>query len=231
MRLHRFYLSQQISDKNEVIIDDEKLLHQITSVFRMKNGDKIVLFDGSGTDYICEFEIGDINRAKIISKEPSRFIPNKNVILCQAVVKKDNFEFIVEKATEIGVSKIIPLIASRSEKKNLNEERLGKIIIEASEQSGRGNIPELKSIQQGLENVLKSYRGKMVAFHTGENCLEIDKGGFTDKEIMVFIGPEGGWTDEEVAMFHKYNVPLYSLGKQVLRAETASLIALYKVIS
>jgi 16S rRNA (uracil1498-N3)-methyltransferase len=61
--------------------------------------------------------------------------------------------------------------------------------------------------------------------------LEIDKGGFTDKEIMVFIGPEGGWTDEEVAMFHKYNVPLYSLGKQVLRAETASLIALYKVIS
>ena len=231
MRLHRFYFNQEIADRNEVVIDNEKLLHQITSVFRLKSGDKIVLFDGSGNDYICEFQMGEINRAKIISKDKSRFIPNKQIILCQAIVKKDNFEFIVEKATEIGVSKIIPLIAFRSEKKNLNEERLNKIIMEASEQSSRGNIPELLPVEQGLENVLKSYEGKKLAFHTGEDCLEMDKESFTDKEIMVFIGPEGGWTDEEVAMFHKYNVPLYSLGKQVLRAETASLIALYNVIS
>lgn len=140
MRLHRFYISETVGDKNEITINSTEQVNQIRRVFRLKTGDSIVIFDRSGYDYECR--IGSFWKGLlsliVVSNSRSRYMPSRDIYLCVAVVKKDTFEWIVEKATELGVTDIIPIIAERSEKKSLNGERLKKIAIEASEQSGRG---------------------------------------------------------------------------------------------
>ncbi|NDE68149.1 RsmE family RNA methyltransferase, partial [bacterium] len=127
---------------------------QWRKVFRFKAGDKVILFDGSGFDFLCEIQSYTANtqgrgekssescaEVKILEVMNNVVVPVRETSLFCAVLKKDTFEWVVEKATEMGVSRIVPVLAERSEKKNLNIERLQKIIIEASEQSGRGTLP------------------------------------------------------------------------------------------
>ena len=117
MRLHRFYISDPIGLQTEVTIHSAELVNQIRRVFRLKAGDSVIVFDGSGSDYECR--IADFGKESITldvgSSSRSRFVPEREVILCAAIVKKDTFEWIVEKATELGVTKIIPIMAERSE--------------------------------------------------------------------------------------------------------------------
>jgi 16S rRNA (uracil1498-N3)-methyltransferase len=120
MRLHRFYISEKIGVKTEITVNSVELVNQIQRVFRLKKGDMVITFDGSGLDFECEI-VGLEKEAvalKVIKSEPSRFVPKREVYLYQALVKKDNFEWIVEKATELGVTHIIPVMAERSEKKS-----------------------------------------------------------------------------------------------------------------
>lgn len=236
MRLHRFYVPIAIDEnKRELDVHSADLVNQIRRVFRLKVGDEIIIFNGRGIDYVCK--IAELKEENIICvldmarSKRSRFQPARKIILAAAIVKKDNFEWIVEKATELGVSKIIPVLAERSEKKNVNEERLKKIAIEASEQSGRANIPEIFDIKN-LEEVLSSPLDsnlKRVAFHTeGEVLLRSDLS--KTKPIEIFIGPEGGWSQSEIELFHKYNVPVKSIGSQILRSETAVVAILSQII-
>ncbi|MBP6858924.1 MAG: RNA methyltransferase, partial [Candidatus Pacebacteria bacterium] len=158
------------------------------------------------------------------------FMPSRKVYLYAAMVKKDTFEWIAEKATELGVTHIIPVMAERSEKKNINEARLEKIVVEASEQSGRGSVPviaSMVSLKEGIE--IGDSNIRRIAFHTeGKNfsASEIEK----DQDIAIFIGPEGGWSPDEVALFHTNDIPVVCLGTQVLRAETAVVAALSVVM-
>jgi 16S rRNA (uracil1498-N3)-methyltransferase len=158
-------------------------------------------------------------------------MPSRKIFLFQSIIKKDKFEWVVEKATELGVTDIVPVLAERSEKKDLNIERLRKIAIEASEQCGRGDVPMISTARRGLDECLTTDCQKMVLHLEGENFItakrSLEEG---DGPIGVFIGPEGGWSPDEVEMFHKNNVPIYSLGKQVLRAETAAIATLSLVV-
>ncbi len=247
MRFHRFYITEIIGTKKEITICSDELINQISRVFRLKKEDLVVLFDGSGNDYECSISSisnshtgkSDKNSITFQIKElsASRFTPGRDsreITLCAAIVKKDTFEWIVEKATELGVTKIIPIIAERSEKKNLNEVRLNKIAIEASEQCGRGDVPVIHPIMS-LAETLDWVRKKSIsaiAFHTDGEILAkeyVTGKGFNNLQ-EVFIGPEGGWSPDEMEMFHKNNMPVVSLGNQVLRAETAVVAALSLVI-
>ncbi len=231
MRLHRFYISEVVGNKTELTINSADLANQIHRVFRLKKGDLIVVFDGSGSDYECS--IADFSRETIslnvISVRRSHYMPIRDVYLYAAVVKKDTFEWIVEKATELGVTHIIPVMAERSEKKSLNEGRLKKIAVEASEQSGRGNVPTILPIRS-LKEALDSKDGfELIAFHTDAPALS--RSGL-DKNVSLglFIGPEGGWSADEVDMFHSHEIQLVSLGNQVLRSETAVVATLSVVM-
>jgi 16S rRNA (uracil1498-N3)-methyltransferase len=233
MRLHRFYILEVIGDKKEVAISSLEQVNQIRQVFRLKTGDLIIIFDGSGFDYECRIEefTKDSMSLAVVSKIKSRYIPIRDIYLCMAAVKKDTFEWIVEKATELGVTNIIPIIAERSEKKSLNMERLEKIAVEASEQSGRGNIPtigEIVSLDEALVFLKKKENIELVAFHTeSENNEILAKVGLAKiSPIAVFIGPEGGWSPNEISVFHKNNVGIECLGQQILRSETAVVSAL-----
>lgn len=259
MRLHRFYinipieLAEPFDSADEAIsatpisITNESLVHQWKKVFRLVSGDKVIVFDGSGFDYVVEIEFEGKDTAKLVVIETwenkSGMDSDMNseagtgVTLYAAIVKKDNFEWIAEKATELGVSRIVPVISERSEKKNLNIERLQRILIEASEQSGRGNVPELAEIVS-LEEVIEQIKivGEKKDFEV-VNSIAWDPTGkmyseaeIKNKPVNIFVGPEGGWTENELAKFEMAGIAIRSLGTQVLRAETAVIAVLAKVI-
>lgn len=233
MRLHRFYIPNKIGSQKEIVINSSELINQIKRVFRLKKGDSVVMFDGSGNDFECLIEsfTDDSVVLNIGNVSQSRFMPIDDLRLYVALVKKDTFEWIVEKATELGVAHIIPVMAERSEKKNLNNERLRKISIEASEQSGRGCVPIIEDIVD-LETALSTDQGrtsaksKKIAFHTEGVSYSHGRPSGTS----IFIGPEGGWSPREIQLFHENNVSVACLGKQILRTETAVISALSVII-
>lgn len=249
MKLHRFYINQEIVGGKEIRIDEKELLHQWMKVFRLKASDRVVVFNGGDSEYEGYFKILSKNEAVLIidkeiknprssasSPRESAVIPRLEIF--QSIIKKDNFEFIVEKCTEIGVSAFHPLISERSEKKNLNIERLNKIAKEASEQSGKTKLPEIFE-PQALEKAVSEFDGELLVLDFDGEPLDVSlrcvrhstsKGGSTKRSnpgsrIGILIGPEGGWSDNERIWFEEKGIKSFSLGPQILRAETAAIAA------
>jgi 16S rRNA (uracil1498-N3)-methyltransferase len=230
MRLHRFYLPEidvkSLENKAEMVIKDQRLIHQIVNVFRFRINDRILIFSGSGSDYLAMIKKNKPLTVEIIEKKENKKPPEREVILFQSIIKKDHFEIVAEKTTEIGISKIVPLLSQRSEKKNVNKDRINKIIIEATEQSGRNYPSQLMSIST-LENAL-NFKCRKIAFHVDDELPRYfcpDKENSKNEPLGIFIGPEGGWTDKEIKLFKKNNVTLYHLGDTILRSETAAIAA------
>jgi 16S rRNA (uracil1498-N3)-methyltransferase len=145
------------------------------------------------------------------------------VILYCSIIKRENFELMAQKATEVGVKEIVPLLSSRTIKLNIKSERVEKIIKEASEQSGRGKVPELHppmTFKDALEHA-KSNDLNLFFDPSGKIFSPLTQ----EKKIGVFIGPEGGWDEDEIGLARAQNFQIVSLGKLVLRAETAAIVA------
>ena len=221
MRLHRFYIKENINLDKELVIQDKDLINQVRNVFRMKKNDRVIFFDGSGMDFVSEILVLEKNKMIVIPKEEKEaVILKKNITLFQVLVKKDNFEFIAEKCTGVGVSSIVPVISERSEKKSVNIERIEKILKEASEQSGRAIIPKISSVIKFIDLPFEEV-----------TIFAADLGGEDVKEINfpdgcgILIGPEGGFSEEERMFLKEKGVKSFSLGETVLRAETAAIVA------
>ncbi|KND48015.1 MAG: 16S rRNA (uracil1498-N3)-methyltransferase [Parcubacteria bacterium C7867-006] len=226
MRIHRFYISTPITDK-KFDISDRELVHQWRSVFRYNVGSQVILFDGSGVDYVCMItSIRNLGASvEVFSEKNTELAPRRNIYLCMALVKKDNFELIAQKATELGVNHIIPILCEHSEKRKLNMERLKKITIEASEQSGRGDVPTIYEIMK-IEEIFQKgiLPQEKIALHPeGEGIHKYLSGLNSVNSFAVFIGPEGGFSPKEIELFKSYNISVISLGSQILRAETAAI--------
>ncbi len=224
MRLHRFYIEESLSGKREIRIEDDKLLHQLRDVFRLESGDEVVFFDGRGIDYKCKVNVL-AKREGVFEKinEERSFIPSMQVTLLMSVIKKENFELVVEKATEIGVSKIVPVTTERTLVKNLNTERLQRIMIEASEQCGRGDIPSLGETID-LETALNEYSDVIAFDISGTSSLQ------SSSSSALLIGPEGGWSEKELELLKSKNIKVAKLGDTTLRAETAAIVACAKAL-
>lgn len=226
MRLHRFYINEKVGDSGEITLTDSELIHQMANVFRFHTGDKVILFDGSGFEYEAEIILISKKQIdfKIINKK-SHFADatrDRNVSLYLSLIKKSNFELATEKCTEVGVAEIHPIISERSEKKDLNIERLNKIVKEASEQSGRVTLPKVFDITD-LEKAVTQ------AVSEGRECVVFDPSGekhnlVSQKNIAIFIGAEGGWSEKELNIFKQNNFKVISMGENILRAETAAVV-------
>jgi 16S rRNA (uracil1498-N3)-methyltransferase len=228
MRLHRFYMPERITEESFDVTDRDQI-HQWKHVFRYNVGSQIILFDGSGYEYltiIASMRSLGVTLTIMRKKKVEGSISRK-LWICLSVIKKDNFEWAVQKATEIGVTGIIPITSDHSEKKKLNMERLRKVAIEASEQSGRGDVPAIEPVTTLSELFARGTlpQSKIACHPNGE--LIHDFLSRTDplslSSVTVFIGPEGGWSEKEVDFFKFHNIPLVSLGTQILRAETATM--------
>lgn len=219
MKLHRFFVHEKLEEGKTVSLSDPKLAHQLRKVFRLAPGNEVVLFDGSGPEFISEIKDFRDDEVVVVTKERRMgFIPEHAIHLFISITKKDNFEWVVEKCTELGVFEFTPVISDRTEKKNVDLARLESIAKEASEQSGRADIPRLNPIRS-FDEVIGL--GKHLAmFHLeGRDFSKSERGGIKN----ILIGPEGGWSDREIEAAEKNGVEIMSLGKQVLRAETAGV--------
>jgi 16S rRNA (uracil1498-N3)-methyltransferase len=144
-----------------------------------------------------------------------------------AVVKKDTFETIARQATELGVTSIVPILSARSEKKNLNMERLQAIVTEAAEQSGRGTVPTIEAIcsfdealqkTSAITNIVASLRVQAHSVSDTSTCA-------------LWIGPEGGWTEEEEETFAEKGFISLRLTETTLKADTAAVAALTSILA
>lgn len=228
MRLHRFYVEQSLGEV--IVIQRKELLGQWIKVLRYKKGSRVILFNGNGFD--TTYTVGTISPKEITlfaESTVSSYIPQKKVHLCVSIIKKDTFELITQKATELGVSVIIPILSDRSEKKNINIKRLATIVRESSEQCGRGDIPfvlGVHSLQEALNYAQNAERSFVCdTFGTTLPLQEALVSASSVSSIALFIGPEGGWTDSEREQFTTYHTQPVSLGKTILRAETAAIVA------
>lgn len=239
---HRFFTNQSLATNDITFIDSEQV-HQLTRVLRMGAGDRFVLCEGTGED--VEVEISHIHtvgrsssmQLAVIERRPA-WVPAVHFDLCLASIRKERFEWALEKCTELGVSHITPLTTDRAERGVVSQTRAQKILKEASEQCGRGNIPTYGEVVE-LENCISAavQSGKIViaCVHSGVSFSEFltqnlgsrlpGRAGSALGSISVLIGPEGGWSSAELALFKKHNVTEVSLGPTNLRAETAAVAA------
>ncbi len=232
MRLHRFYVTQPLGE--EVVIVDVSIIKQWSKVFRYSKGDFVILFNGDGNDYRYCIDTLTTKECMLspLHREPS-YIPRRKTYLYLSLIKKDNFELVVAKATELGVTDIIPIISRYTEKKNLDRRRLTLIAQEAAEQSGRGDVLQVheiiqfSSITSSLEELSLRADRVFAATLSGESIektLLKKGGGDLDTSLAFLIGPEGGWREEEEIFFKEKSFNRISLGDTILRAETAAIV-------
>ncbi len=229
-KLQRFIKDIDLSEKN-IRIEDLDLLNQIKNVFRFSAGDKIIIADGKGVEGTCEIKGFSKGGVEITVLEIVRNMISQNepALYC-AILKKENFEFVVQKAIECGIGKIIPIITDRTVKLNLNFERLNKIAKEATEQSGRSDMAEIYPPMKFEEAVKTANSGLNIFFDIkGEPIMEVLKK--KPESIGAWIGPEGGWSGDEIDLAKKHNFKIASLGKTTLRGETAAIVASYLISS
>jgi len=231
MRLNRFFVNENLKVGN-IIVSDSDFINQAKNVLRLKAGDKLILCDGNSNEAIAE--IVNLNKEsaelKILESYKNKNEPEKHVVLYCSVLKKENFEWAVQKAVEIGVKEITPIITARTVKLGLNRERLEKIIKEAAEQSGRGILPKLNEAID-FDEALKSAKENELSlfFQAGYPPLGHSMSKF--EKIGIFVGPEGGWDEEEIKTAQINNFTFAGLSKTILRAETAAVIASYQTVN
>ncbi len=231
----RFFISPDQVVDAQITVTGEDVRH-ITTVLRRKTGDELLLSDGRGTDYTVK--ITRIDRNEITTEIMSRTKRESNyplITLGQGLPKSDKMDFIVQKATELGVTGIVPLITERTIVKVKDEEkriiRWRKIAREAAMQSNRSHIPEIGGIRRIDEYIgrLEPGPGALLLLPWEEGTMLIKnvlRGASDIKRIIVLIGPEGGFSSAEAAIAKEKGFHLVSLGPNILRTETAAIAVL-----
>lgn len=225
-RLHRFYLSS-IPTGDSFSITDPELVHQLRTVLRYKTGQECVVFTSGSDDYIVMIDSIDTHTISVHRGEtvPARKNPSREVIAALSITKRDTFELMVQKLTELGVTTIIPIISDRTIKQDVRLERLALISKEAVEQSGRSTLVDIRE-PISLGECLGQLPYPSIVFDTTiEGGEEIPNG-----TIVMYIGPEGGWSEADKILFEKHGVVAQSLGTFVLRSETAAIVGAYKLL-
>ena len=237
-----FFISS--SDKNQdiITISDKENFHHIARVLRAKIGETLVLIDENQTQY--KVVVQNISKntitTKVVESQKSNHILNLQLYLAQSVLKTDAQNFVIQKATELGVKGIIPLTSDNCVVKtsviDAKIDKWQKIANEAVKQCERSDFPEIKN-RTTLAEFLKNtdYDIKIACVERGENsslkaCLQSLKPD-KDAKIALIIGPEGGFSAAELELLkHHESIYKVSLGKLILRAETAVISALSNTI-
>lgn len=220
----------------EIIITGFEYKH-LAKVLRKKPGDEITLTDGKLNVYACKIE--DVNsnavKCKIEKIQTGLYEPQKKVTLFLSPLKNlSRFEFAVEKAVELGVSKIQPVITEHTIQKNefseTKKERLRKIIISAMCQSQRCHLPELReslTLNKMIEQT-QNDKIKIVMFEFSKDS-GLEETADNGNELDLLIGPEGGFSEKEIELLSGNGWKVKSLGNRKLRAETAAIVSVYKL--
>ena len=201
--------------------------HYLTKVMRIKSGENFSLFNENGE---WQVKINQISKGIVeflVLKKLREKVQEVDLWLAFTPIKSNYFNFMIQKATELGVTKFLPIISERTVVRKINTERLKKIIIEASEQSNRLTIPKIEETQT-LESFLKKNQKLNIIFgdiNTSNSKLDSKK--FNNSPICILIGPEGDFSENERQKIKKFeNIHSLKLNNNILRTETATISAL-----
>ncbi len=233
----RIILNQEQLQSKKVTITGEQARH-LSLVLRVHSGEQVIIFDGQGYKYNCRILRAHKKEvtAEVIDKSPYSAESPISVTLAQGLPKGEKMNLIIQKSTELGVHRIIPLVTGRSQIRHTEKiERWRKIALSASQQSARDKIPEidrpvdfrefLSALPQAGGN--EEVHGIIFAEEHKETNLKQVLGSFhTIQHLTLLIGPEGGFSEEEVSAAAKKGFIEASLGPRILRTETAPITAL-----
>ena len=239
MTSHRFFLkSEQLHFPSAVLIGGEH--HHLSVEARIKRNETVCLFDEEGNQYLARVdEINRLNTRLTILEEKKREEPKVRITLAQGLLKQKKMDWIVQKATELGIVRFIPVITSRvvvrlDERAGNKKSRWEKIALAAAKQCGRSVLPEIL-MPMKLEDVLReSHESKKLCLSSSSGrlfreilCPETEREGIPFFPSAIFlVGPEGGWTDDEETAIVEHDFETFTLGANVLRSETAALSGL-----
>lgn len=233
--MHRFFVDGKNIEDNMITITGEDVKH-IKNVLRLNEGAIISLCDKLGTDYVAQISV--LTKEKIICNiletKASNSEPPIEVVLYQGIPKSTKMDLIIQKLTELGVAKIIPVITDRTivkiqdkKKEEKKLERWNKITEEAAKQSKRGIIPEVCKIItfEEMLNTLKNEKHIIVPYENEENLgIKEALKNEVSKKVNIIIGPEGGFEEKEIESLKTIGSKIVSLGPRILRTETAGFI-------
>jgi len=218
-----FYVNPLTVNGSTFQLDKAESNHA-TRVLRLKKGDEICLLNGAGIGYHAKINSIEKNVSGTIKESIPDLGENKySVNLASALIKRDRFELMLEKATELGVNEIQPLMLERCVKKTMNFERCQKIVISSAKQCCRSRFPMLHE-PIDMKKLLKNSDGQFISGLMGadKSLSELE----LDKNVTVIIGPEGDFTENEIGQMKNAGVLFFNLGGRRLRAETAALNSL-----
>lgn len=234
-KIPRFYIPPSAVGEKQIQLTDWVVRHAIHAL-RLSAGGKVIIFDGEGHEFLVTLVRDEKNNyiGKIEEKLPGGPELNVKLRLYQGPLQTSRWEWLLEKAAELGVSTITPLLTQFGEDgfrqiSSGKQKRWGKIIQSACEQCGRSVVPKLHSPLPFQEAVKTAPGNKFLFYevHTaGIPLRKIIPKIETLKEISIFIGPKGGFSKEEIKLAQSFKIPIVSLGKLTFRAETAAIAAL-----
>ena len=235
MRITRVYTPDLLSPDTVVVLSAMPSAHLI-KVLRLRAGAKAVLFNGDGHDYLCEILLAKPEAAqlRILSVQPALAESPLKITLLQAICRGDKMDWVLEKATELGVTHIIPVQSERSEVQ-LDSERASKrrehwqrVVMSACEQSGRAFVPHVEALQ--------TLGQRLSCAISADSKLVLEPGGaaissslVTVREpasVALAVGPEGGWSERDLAQLALGGFRQVAIGPRVLRTETAGVAAI-----
>jgi len=221
-----FYIDPDKVNGDTFELDREESLHA-SRVLRLKPNDEICLLDGTGTGFHALINSVVHDRVSGVIREKKHGLGENriSIILAPAMIKRDRFEILLEKATELGVNEIHPLVLDRCVKKTINTNRCQKIVTASAKQCRRSRFPVVKD-PKDLETWINTINGPCIAGSlNGEKTIsQLNLG--VGQPIHIIIGPEGDFSNQEIKKMKKAGVQFYSLGERRLRAETAALATL-----
>jgi 16S rRNA (uracil1498-N3)-methyltransferase len=237
--LRRFFVPQGVFLGDDVRLEGD-LARRLSRVLRLQPGAAVLLLDGTGLEYETRLEEVGPRRVTgtVVGRRPGRPEPRPRLVLYQALVKGERFDWVLEKGTELGVAAFVPLLSARNVVRptlgrSNRPERWQRVVREAAEQCGRSVLPDVLP-GQGLEEALSTRADLRLLPWEGEGDLSLASALRAARPVLeavehptvaVFIGPEGGFAAEEVDLARRAGAQVVSLGPRVLRSETAGVVA------
>lgn len=233
MQKHRFHAPKsQLSNGQITLLTDEA--HHLAKVLRLGEGDRVFAFDGEGAEWECEIARVSKHEAElaILRQLADEVESPLRLTLAQALIKGDKFDWVIQKATELGVTRIVPLITDHSDVRRAEEraekkmERWQRISLEALKQCGRRRLVEIAEPvsfahfceSSSSPNLIFSERG-------GKSLRQLAAALDQPKQVSVCVASEGGWSEAELQKAETHNFTAVHLGQRILRTETAAIVA------
>ena len=221
----RLFFSETLSTNMSGKLDKPQS-HYVNKVMRVKENEVFSLFNSSGE---WEAKILSISKNIVefnITKQLRQKETTKELWLAFSPIKSNYFNFMIQKATELGVTKFLPIVFDRTIVRKINKERLEKVIIEAAEQSNRINVPSIEE-PQSLNSFLKNSKMDLIFTDLNTSNTKIDLNQLTSNPTCVIIGPEGDFSEVERQEILKFNgVQAIKINENILRSETAVISAI-----